>query len=64
MNKRRIWIIEMWEDEEYTTVRPRWGTTGGAALTKNEGLEELRDWKQRNPCTKFRLRCYVPRAKP
>mgnify|MGYP001559842971 CR=1 FL=1 len=50
-----IWVIEMLC--EYV-IGYKWGPTVGCKLSKEEGMKELRSWKQRNPHTKFRLRKY------
>lgn len=61
MNK--LWVVEMWTGR-------RWEPTVGVALRKKasfstlvpEGEDVLRDWRKRNPDTKFRLRAYVERV--
>lgn len=53
-----LWIVEMWVPEN-----GQWEATVGAKISRNFGREELVEWKQNNPCDKFRLVKYV-RATP
>lgn len=50
---RYLWVVEMWNEDKC-----RWEATVGARLSRNDGREELKDWRQNN-CGKFRLCKYV-----
>jgi hypothetical protein len=58
---RSLWVVEMWNDQ-YKTLRPRWESTVGVALTKADGIREMREWRNRNNWNygKFRLVRYAP----
>lgn len=52
-----VWVVEMRLDNG------TWRPTVGCRLSKADGRMEMADWKQRNPCDRFRLTRYAPNDK-
>lgn len=53
--KKALWVVELLIEDTGA-----WEPSVGVSLTRADGREELKDWRQRNPSDKFRLRRYVP----
>jgi len=49
-----IWIVEMFSD-----VSRRYEPTVGAGLTRNDGRLRLKEFQDRNPADRFRLKKYM-----
>lgn len=49
-----VWIVEMLH-----AGLSEWHSTVGCKLTKQDGLREMRDWRDRNPNDRFRLKRYA-----
>jgi len=47
-----IWVVEM-------NVHGKWQPTVGVALSRDSAREELREWRENNPCDRFRVVKYV-----
>lgn len=56
MNKRYLWVIEMEDGGEFTP-------TVGVRLSREDGRQELKEWKYECPADKFRLVKYVPEGR-
>lgn len=54
----RIWIVELRDPDS-----GEWLPTIGAALNREDGRCEVRDWRRLNPGDCFRLREYVSNRK-
>lgn len=55
-----VWIVEiLHSDFEHKDWRP----TVGCRLDKRLARAELKDWKRRNPCDRFRLTRYTANDK-
>ena len=52
-----VWIVEMFDETLYKGTG-KWQPTVGCALTKQGARAVQREWKQRLPSTKLRLRKY------
>lgn len=57
-----IWVVEMLNDT-YATVKPAWEPTVGVALDRDIARNRLMQWRERNPCDKFRLTKYSAEQK-
>jgi hypothetical protein len=53
VNRRNLWVVELLE---YGV----WHTTVGVRLSRQDGREEIAEWRLHNPTTKFRLVKYAP----
>lgn len=53
MKPNKVWIVEMkYEDSNH------WHATVGCSITKEGGKFILREWRNKNPDDKFRLKEY------
>ena len=48
-----VWVIEFWTGK-------KWVSTTGCEVFKDLGRLVLKDWKQKFPNTKYRLKKYIP----
>ena len=51
----RIWVVEM-----FNPVSQRYDACAAAALTKEDCMVKLREWRKKNRYDKFRIRPYKP----
>ena len=60
MRTNYIWIVEMWMAHETLTGRgtDRWEPTVGAGVTKADAVWKRREWCEKNPDDRFRIRRY------
>ena len=61
MKPNHVWIIEMLF--ELTKGGSHWFPTVGCGIDREQAKSELKTWKRRNPCDKFRIRKYTSESK-
>ena len=53
-----VWVVEML-NTWYTSRGPKWEPVVGIGLTRKQGLLKARQWREKNPDDRFRVRQYA-----